>query len=292
MMHAMSIIKKYIKQSATNIECEGQGRLVDIDLVLDCGAFNGSYTAGVLLFLKELELQRKIKIDRISGSSSGSILALLYLMDELDLSYEMYFIFAKQFKNEYNLNVFNKLFKRLKKIIITKFDGEEHFCKTLTSKLYITYYDIRKFKKITISSYASLYELFSAIRKSCHVPFIVNGNMLYKQKYMDGFSPYCFNNNNKTKKTLFVELTKFENLKNMLNITHEKDNSHRIIFGVIDAYVFFMKKKATSLCSYVIHGRPFIDYIKINLFENFICSIFYILMIYTNTKRHHNHDNI
>ena len=278
MTHAMSIIKTYIKHVATNIE--GDGCCVEVDLVLDCGAFNGSYTAGVLFFLKELELQRKIKIDRISGSSSGSIFALLYLMDELDLSYDMYFTFANQFKNEYNLNVFNKLFKRLKRIIINKFDNEEQFCKKLTSKLYITYYDISKFKKIIKSSYSSLYDLFSTIRKSCHVPFIVNGHMLYKKKYMDGFSPYCFNNNNKTKKTLFVELTKFENLKNMLDITHEKDNSHRIIFGVLDAYVFFMKKKTTSLCSYVIHDRPFFDYIKINLFEYFICSICYILYFF------------
>ena len=276
MTHAITIITKYIKHVAPNIDVLD----VEVDLVLDCGAFNSSYTAGVLLFLKELELQRKIKIDRISASSSGSIIALLYLIHQLDLSYEMYFTFANQFKNEYNLNVFNQLFKRLKKIILNKFDNEEQFCKTLTSKLYITYYDISKFKKITISSYASLYELFSAIRKSCHVPFIVNGDMLYKKKYMDGFAPYCFNNNNKTKKTLFVELTKFENLKNMLDITHEIDNSHRIIFGVLDAYVFFMKKKTTSLCSYVIHDRPFFDYIKINLFEYFICSICYFLYLF------------
>ena len=55
--------------------------LGSIDLVLEAGAANGSYQIGCLLYLKELENQKKVKIDRISGSSIGAISGFYYFTD-------------------------------------------------------------------------------------------------------------------------------------------------------------------------------------------------------------------
>ena len=43
------------------------GKPVELDLVLDNGAFNGLYLLGILLYLKVLESKGRIKIRRISG---------------------------------------------------------------------------------------------------------------------------------------------------------------------------------------------------------------------------------
>ena len=45
-----------------------------IDLVLDSGGFKGSYLLGALYYLKYLEKEKYIIIDKISGSSIGAIL--------------------------------------------------------------------------------------------------------------------------------------------------------------------------------------------------------------------------
>ena len=51
-----------------------------LDIVFEGGLFNGSYLAGCLLYLKQLENNKFIKIHKISGCSIGSILAILYFI--------------------------------------------------------------------------------------------------------------------------------------------------------------------------------------------------------------------
>ena len=76
-----------------------------IDLILGGGAFNGSYLIGALFFLKEMEKRKYVKINRISGCSVGSILGLLYLIDELNYFIDTYNIFIDSFKKNYNLSI-------------------------------------------------------------------------------------------------------------------------------------------------------------------------------------------
>ena len=58
----------------------------ELDLVLEGGAFNGSYIVGILMFLKEMENSRLVKLHRISGCSVGALLCLKYLMNDLESS--------------------------------------------------------------------------------------------------------------------------------------------------------------------------------------------------------------
>ena len=76
---------------------------LEIDLVLDGGAFNGSFLTGALFFLKEMEKRNFIKIKRISGCSIGSCVGFLYLIDCLDLNITLYNDVIQHFKKNYNL---------------------------------------------------------------------------------------------------------------------------------------------------------------------------------------------
>ena len=51
---------------------------IRLDVVLEGGLFNGSFHAGALFFLKEMENRKLVKVERISGASIGSLMAFLY----------------------------------------------------------------------------------------------------------------------------------------------------------------------------------------------------------------------
>ena len=81
---------QHIKNLVVNLPKEQN--LGSIDLVLESGAANGSYQIGCLIYLKELEKQNKVKIDRISGSSIGAISGFYYFTNTLDKFQEDYLL--------------------------------------------------------------------------------------------------------------------------------------------------------------------------------------------------------
>ena len=107
----MHIVKRYTKNLIKNLP--NVEKKEDINLVLDGGIFNGSYLIGALYFLKEMELRKYIKIHKISCCSIGSVCALLYKMDALDIFPELYNIILKQFKETRNIGVFEKCFDKI-----------------------------------------------------------------------------------------------------------------------------------------------------------------------------------
>ena len=215
-----------------------------IDLVLDGGIFNGSYLVGALHFLKEMEKQKFIKINRISGCSVGSIIAFLYYIDCLDLMPKFYEIIHKDFKQTYNL----KMIKEFKNLL-----GENipsNICKKINNKFYITYNNIKKGKKIIKSKYKDVDELINTIIKSCYIPFLIDGNILYENKFIDGINPFIFKKV-PTNKILYLDLFGYDKIGNLLNVKNEKSNFHRILSGLLDIHTFFIKQSNTQMCSYV-----------------------------------------
>jgi len=81
----------------------------EIDLVLDSGAFNGVYMMGALFYIKEIERREKIKINRISGASIGSVLGLLFLLDKLDLTMGIALKGYKILRKSQDLTKFKKM---------------------------------------------------------------------------------------------------------------------------------------------------------------------------------------
>lgn len=221
-----------------------------LDLILDGGVFNGSYLIGALLYLKEMEKRNHVKIERVSGCSIGSLTAFIYLIDKLEIMDKLYNIFFNNFKFNYKLNKLTKLNIYLNKYI------PDDICDKINNKLYITYYNIKKNKKIIKSVYKSKKDVIDTIIKSCFVPYLINGEQLYKNKYIDGINPYIFNNNNNNnkknnKKILFLDLFGYDKISNLINVKNESTNYHRILTGVLDIHYFFLKGKSTSMCSYI-----------------------------------------
>ena len=71
-------MNKLISQCIDNLEQKwkqnNEALPMNIDLILDGGAFGGSYTLGSMYYLQELVVRNKIVINRISGVSIGSIM--------------------------------------------------------------------------------------------------------------------------------------------------------------------------------------------------------------------------
>ena len=253
-----------------------------IDLVLDGGVFNGSYLVGALHFLKEMEKRKYIIVERISGCSIGSIAGFLYTMDRLDLITNLYEKFNKEFKETYSLNII----KYIKDNLI-EFSNEENF-KKINSKLYITYYNVIKGSKKVKSHYKNWDELSDTLIKSCFFPYLINGELVYKNKYLDGISPYIFNEQS-GKKILYMELFSSDKICGIINIKNEKTNHHRILTGLLDIHNFFIKESRTVMCCYVNEWNLFDKfYYKLkSVIEKLFTYIIYFIVI---IKKHVNID--
>jgi hypothetical protein len=214
---------------------------LEIDLILGGGAFNGSYILGGLYFLKELERRKYIKIKRISTCSISSILAVLYLTNNLDKANELYFDIIKDFKNKYNLS---KLFEI--KNIFNKYITDDT-CNILNNKLYICYNNICTYKKCVVNNYKNVNDLFDKITKSCFIPFIIDFNICYKNKYIDGITPHFLKS--KKNKILYLDVYTLDKLLYSINIKNEKNNYHRVFEGLLDIHKFFIKQTNTTMTS-------------------------------------------
>jgi hypothetical protein len=220
---------------------------IKIDLILGGGAFNGSYILGALYFLKELERKNYIIIKRISTCSISSILALLYLTDNLEKVNELYFSIIQDFRCKGNLSKLFE-FKELLKKYIT---DESETCKLISKKLFICYNNISSGKKHVINKYKNFDVLFDTITRSCFVPFIIDFHPCYKDKYIDGIIPYFFKS--KKNKRIYLDVYTLDKLVYAINIKNEQNNYHRLFEGILDIHKFFIKECNTTMCSDLDH---------------------------------------
>lgn len=128
--------------------------------------------------------------------------------------------------------------------------------------------------------YKNWNELSDSIIKSCFFPYLINGNLLYKNKYLDGISPYIFNKQ-PGKKILYMELFSSDKIYGIINIKNEKTNYHRILSGLLDIHNFFIKESRTVMCCYVNDWNLFdIFYYKLKaIFEKWFTYLIYFIVI-------------
>jgi hypothetical protein len=241
------MIKEYINKIIKNLPDKIIKRKTPeiIDVIFDGGLFNGSYLVGVAYFLKEMEKNSYIKVRKISCCSIGSFVALLYVTDCLDLFESSYEFLIQQLKTNHLLNETEKLFYKIKPLL------PENICEKMNNKVYINYYNVKKSKSIVKQNYKDLNDIFDTIMKSSFVPLLINGNLFYKKKYIDGLNPYIFPIE-KEVKILYVDLHGgFDKILGTFNVKNEKTNFHRIITGVLDIHNFYIKECRTEFCSYV-----------------------------------------
>lgn len=233
----------YIKDLINALPKESIMNTISLDLVLEGGLFNGSYLAGCLLYLKELEKAKYIKIHKLSGCSIGSIGCILYFIEDERLITEIYKIAYNQLKSKHNVNVFSKIFELLKQNL------PHDIIKRINNKLYISYYNIKSGKRNIKKTYKNTEELFETIRRSCSFPYVIDNEIYYKNKYMDGLYPHVFTETNS--KVLYLNLHNLNQIYGMISVKNELTNLHRILEGVIDIHIFFVKNSKTNICSFV-----------------------------------------
>ena len=239
----MHIIQNYIHNLMENLPKKKEPE--NINLILDGGIFNGSYLIGALYFLKEMEKQKYVAIHKISCCSISSVCALLYQIDALDLMTELYDIILKQFKDHCNLDAFEKCFDKIRKRI----ENPAELLQKLNNRFYITYYNIVKGKKIVKCKYRNIDQLFETIYKSCFVPFVANGNIVYKNRFCDGINPHILPEE-PTRKILYLDLFGSDKINYLLSVKNEKTNFHSILAGLLDIHLFYIKQNGTQMCSY------------------------------------------
>jgi hypothetical protein len=267
-----SYISKLIENLPVEIKQNKENKTpMKVDLILDGGLFNGSYLVGALYFIKEMEARKYIKVERISGCSIGSIVGFLYFIDALDELPSLYESLLQDFKVQNNFS----LIKNLKQKLVHRIPN--NICEKVFKRLYISFNNVKNGKKIVKKTYRDVDEIFDSIIKSSYIPFVIDGNLIYQNKYMDGLNPYIFNcktNNNKhnkqsTRKIIFMDLLGFDKIGHVINVKNEKTNFHRILSGMLDIHNFFIKGGSqTQMCSYVNHWT---------LYNYFLMSIRYLI---------------
>jgi hypothetical protein len=270
----IKIMNSYVEKLIENIPTTNN-KCINIDLVLDGGIFNGSYLVGALSFLKEMEKKKFIKIKRISGCSVGSLIGFLYFIDKLDIIFELYKDVHIQLKQDHNLSLLKNLHAIVKNFLPV------NICDIVKKKLYITFYNLKLRKKCIKSVYTSETDITNTIIKSCFVPYLIDGNLLFEKKYIDGINPYMFKSV-ANRKILYLDLFGLDKINNVLNIKNEKTNFHRVLTGILDIHNFFIKNCNTNMCSYtenwnISHNLSYILKIiieKIIIYSLFLYSTF------------------
>lgn len=266
---------KLLENLPKEFKNNSNNKINKINLILEGGAFNGSYHIGALYFLKEMEKKKYIQIQNISATSIGSIAALLFYSNLLDESLQTHTLLKSIYKKTKTLNAIPTFLNQIREKL------PADLLSSLNGKLYISYYNIKKGCKIVKSKYKNIDDLFTTIRRSCFVPFFINGQMTIDNKYMDGITPYIFPKNKY--KSLNISLIGSDKLHQLFIIKNEDTNIHKILAGLLDINLFITTNKSTNICSYISEHT-----IKQRLFYNILFIIekiiIYILFLYYHSK--------
>lgn len=251
-----------------------KNRPLKIKLVLDGGAFNGSNLIGAFYFLKELEKRQILIIEKVSGCSAGCILGFLYLIDRLDIAVNSYKNVISNLNNTTTIDLNTLITHTLSELYKTYHETESDTDKKknnydnvntkllqiLNNRFYVTYHNIKLNKKRIKYKYKNIEDVMETINRSCFIPFFTNKTFLCKGKYFDGIMPYFFenenrgitkNNSNPSTKILYLRLTNISQLSTIFFVNCEKNNSERILKGMLDIHQFFITNNKTVMCQYL-----------------------------------------
>ena len=241
-MYFIMFIERYIDKITLDLPPPPKNP-IKIDLVMDGGAFNGSYLIGCLSFLKRMEKLKYITVCRISGCSISSLLGVMYLTDTLNV-----FNSNNNYQNSHAHFIKHKNLDFL--FSIGTFLPDQVDVSLLYKRLYITYNNTRNMKHVVVNKYKDKTHLCDCIIRSSFVPYLINGELLYKNKYLDGILPFLFKNK-KDRKILYLNITSFEKIQKMITVKNEKTNYKRILYGILDIHMFYITNSSTEICSYV-----------------------------------------
>jgi hypothetical protein len=240
------MFQKQIKNLISNIE--KPEKPLELDLILEGGAFNGSYELGVCYFLREMEKQNYIKINRISGASIGSVIGLCYILDKLDNYYDAYNEMRENWTKSLNVSLYKKFINTHIK------DLSENIINKINNKLYITFNNIDTKEQLTKHEFKNKEDLIQTIFKSCHIPYVSDESICQEEFFIDGGMPFIFIDRerekiNQNRDILYININYFSILFDSLNVKKEISLDGRILNGILNIYNLFLKKENNSMCS-------------------------------------------
>lgn len=266
----------YIKSLIENIPPEqivsntnNTNNINKIDLVLDGGAFNGIFMLGSLYYIKELERQNKIIIDRVSGCSIGALLGVMYLLNRMDLAKELTVMGIMKIRKHQDLKQMMKILRHRLSTSISDLD-----VLTCNGRFYLTFFDTNKGIQIIKKKYDSVEDLIDSIIKSMYVPYLIDRNVVDKDGCIDGAFPYMFKKD-LHKKILFINLQGLNKVFKMIYIKHDKNIYPRMMEGIHDTHNFICTGDANSLCSYV-NDWNISDIFYFRMRESLYTTLFYL----------------
>ena len=283
-----------------------------VNLILDGGLFNGSFMMGSLYYVRALETRGFMKVHKLSAVSVGTLCGLFYLVNKLELFERLYTKVYDHYKTHFDLLICHPLIDGLASYM------PENVLDLVNHRLYISYYDMQKGRKITKHTYACVADLLETIKRSCYVSYVCGAHMFYKGRYIDGIFPHVFDKrsdkqsdkrsdkcndkhsdkrsdkcNDKCKpkcntiKNLHIDLTK--HLFSMICVKDESNNFYRMNVGLIDMHLLWFKKQQHGFCHdsttriwKVCWMRFFIEYILYRAFLLFFVANKILVRFYTS----------
>jgi len=216
----------------------------EFDVIIGGGALNGFYGIGTVLYIRRLCKNKNIHIQRVSGTSIGSLLAAALLSNSMETTMN---IDADFYSIQEGLRAGKRLenSRQLIRDNIIRFYPDNKYPEPET--LFITYWDNTQGKVITKSKYSSTEEVIDTILRSSHIPFISNNEARYQERYCDGVFPYMFTD--KSRQTLYISLSS-PNKRMRAIMIRENNSIHRVMSGILDASTFFVEGKS-DMCSWI-----------------------------------------
>jgi len=235
----------YIKELLKNLP----KRKYNLDVVIEGGAFNGSYVLGILLFLREMEKAGIVTINKMSGCSVGGLLCFKYLINDLDDSLNEYHVLRKSFYKDQNFNILNEsIEKNIQKL------SNEKFVKLKKDKLFLTFHS--KQSQIIKHEYKDKDDLKKSLLKTSYLPYLIDGSCYFKDEgglFLDGLLPHIFKDRVESVNNyiLYISPNSISRLKNIIVTKNEVSVYGRVSEGILDAYSFFKNEKESEMCSFV-----------------------------------------
>jgi hypothetical protein len=269
-MNNTLLIKEYTKALIQNVDKTHLPK--ELNLIFDGGVFNCGFASGVALYIKTLEENNLIKINKISGCSAGALIALWYITGCKESGIKYFENMMQSFKETLN---FNELQNSLSVFVDELFLDANIDISMLDNRLFINYYDTSKNKKKVISKFANKEQLIKCILRACHIPYIIDGNSRCDEHYIDGIVPHIFNDG----ESLFIKLLTFNKLSRSFILKSEANIHFRLLSGVSDANDFFTTG-TSDMCCYVskrgyndiilLRGREMSAYIVFSMLDSMV----------------------
>jgi len=249
-------MRKYVKHLIDSIPIPNKP--TPIDIVLDGGAFAGSLHIGSLYYLKKLHHKKVISIQRLSGVSIGSAIALLFKLNSLKMAHHIYTIIQNGLRDNLTLDISFQVIAFIKQLMDKKGDD---FYKSLNDNLFISFIDLKIKQHVVVSQFDSNFHVCDTVIKSMFIPFFFDGSLSYRNQFIDGITPHFFHNKHPTK-TLFLDLSKFPIQHVCTKYNYNYSSNKRK--SIDDIHSFFFHQKSTKLCTFV-EDWNFYSHLRFNI---------------------------